>query len=333
MTLKLRRIFPAIRVSSLCAMAFNMMRITCRKSSALRETKLTLRRPKTIFEAKCRRNVYGLLLCIAVASGCVTVPLRDRTLSADRIAQTEGFTKSHVKAGPFILTAYHRFNTPGEPLTVYIEGDGYAWVSRMLLSDDPTPRQPLVLELAGIDPAPNVLYLARPGQYTAGGVAPCNALYWSDERFSAVVVEAMNEEVENFRRLSQAEHIHLIGYSGGAAIAVLIAARRSDIISLRTIAGNLDSDAVSHYHRVSPLKGSLNPIDMAPALSRLPQRHFVGTKDKVVPLFIAQEFIKRERGSSCAKITSVGSATHTSGWRKRWQELLALPVTCAEDVK
>ena len=41
--------------------------------------------------------------------------------------------------------------------------------------------------------------------------------------------------------------IHLIGYSGGGAIAVLTASRREDVLSVRTIAANLDHSAHELY--------------------------------------------------------------------------------------
>lgn len=265
----------------------------------------------------------ALLLCVA---GCAALfPLNDRCAAADRVADRAGFEKSFIHESGFTLTAFTRFTKKGDPLHLYIEGDGTAWLSRTRLSEDPTPRTPLVLELAALDPASNVAYLARPGQYAANGSPGCDAAYWSEKRFSGEVVEAMNRAIDDLCRQTAAGAVHLVGYSGGAAIAVLVAARRSDVASLRTVAGNLDPDAVNRYHRVSSMKGSLDPMDAAANLKNIPQRHFVGSQDGVIPPGIAESFLRRAGKPDFRGITVVPGATHIKGWSERWKELLALP--------
>lgn len=266
----------------------------------------------------------ALLLC---AAGCAAIiSQNDRYVAADRVADRAGFEKSFIRASSFTLTAFTRFTKKGDSLHVYIEGDGAAWLSRTRLSDDPTPQTPLVMELAALDPASNVAYLARPGQYAAEGVPDCDGAYWSEKRFSSEVVEAINKALDALRDRAGSREIHLIGYSGGAAVAVLTAARRSDVESLRTVAGNLDPEAVNRYHHVSPVKDSLNPMDAALKLRDLPQRHFAGSKDTVVPPGIARSFLKRAGRRHESGITVVEGATHTRGWQERWKELLAIPL-------
>ena len=272
------------------------------------------------------RFLMLFMLLLPAGAGCSSMsPLMNRGAAADRIARDGGFEKSFIKTKSFTLTAYCRCTKPGDPLNLYIEGDGSAWLSRRRLSADPTPRNPLVLELAGMDPAANVAYLSRPGQYTATDSSQCDPSYWSDKRFSSEVVDALNDATETLRTRTRASRINLIGYSGGAALAALIAAKRNDVVSLRTVAGNLDPVAVNRYHHVSPLDGSLNPMDAAVKLKGLPQRHFVGSKDAVVPPFIAQSFMKRAGNQDDGKITIVEGASHANGWRKRWKSLLAIP--------
>ncbi len=266
-------------------------------------------------------------------SGCAgRMSFMDRISAADRIAGKAGFNNSLVKTDSFTLKAYHRIEKPGRPLTVYIEGDGHAWVSRKRLSRNPTPRDSLVLDLAAMDPSDNVVYIARPCQYVFPDLEPLyDSSYWSEKRFSEIVISAMDQAIDKFKGNAGAEKINLIGYSGGAAVAVLIAARRQDVASLRTVAGNLNHEEVTRYHRTSPLKGSLNPIDVAPSLARLPQRHFVGEKDRVVPPFIARSFARRLGDNRCIQITEVKGGTHKTGWRKYWRGLLAMPVVCIKD--
>lgn len=52
---------------------------------------------------------------------------------------------------------------------------------------------------------------------------------------------------------------------------------------LMTVAGNLDPDEVNRHHRVSPLKDSQNPMEMAGLLRGLPLRHFVGSQTPLSP--------------------------------------------------
>jgi len=267
-----------------------------------------------------------LSLCFLLMVGCATLLPQNRYAVANRIAAAAGFQKSAISTSSFTLTAYMRVKNPGGPIHVYIEGDGTAWLSRTRLSGDPTPRTPLVLELAVLDPASNVAYLARPGQYAADGVPDCDAAYWSGKRFSNDVVEAINKTVDTLRDRAGSREIHLIGYSGGAAVAALIAARRSDAASLRTVAGNLDPEAVNRYHHVSPMKDFLNPMDAAEKIRDLPQRHFVGSQDTVVPPGIARSFLKRAGRRDSSGITVVEGATHTRGWQEHWKELLVIPL-------
>lgn len=280
------------------------------------------------FASSFRRSCLVLFLAglIAAAGGCAsTGPSCDRYGAADRVAATGNLTKHSIETKEFAITAYTRLSRPGADLTVYVEGDGSAWLSPKQLSTDPTPARPLVLQMAALDPARNVAYLARPGQYAPGLLPGCDPLYWSDRRFSPEVVEAMNEAVEWLRDRAGSGRVHLIGYSGGAAIAVLIASRRGDVASLRTVAGNLDTEAVNCHHGVSPLSGSLNPIDEAERLRGLPQRHFAGAKDTVVPHFVIRSFLKRAGDRDDRRLVMVEDVSHSRGWLEKWGELLAIP--------
>lgn len=93
------------------------------------------------------------------------------------------------------------------------------------------------LKLAALDASPNVVYLARPCQYVWSPL--CSDIYWTDRRFAVEVVEAMSAAID--RLILPGQKLHLVGYSGSGAVAVLVAARRPDVVSLRTIAGNLDT--------------------------------------------------------------------------------------------
>ncbi|MFH1209158.1 MAG: alpha/beta hydrolase [Candidatus Omnitrophota bacterium] len=281
-------------------------------------------------------RISSLLLFTVLAfslAGCLTVPSASERLSkADTIVQEAGFHRVRVRTSPFLITAYSRIQEHGKDLHIYIEGDGYAWVTRNRVSGDPTPRRPVALELAAEDPAPNVVYLARPCQYTPVEMNPaCEEAYWTDKRFSEEVIRSMDQAVDKFAKDAQSPGIHLIGYSGGGAVAALIAARRQDVKSLRTVAGNLDPTGFNEYHEVSSLdEASLDPMEVAGKLSGIPQYHFTGSEDPIVPAFIAQHFAEKSGIRGCVHVVPVQGADHTDGWTGVWPWLLALPLNCSE---
>ena len=270
-----------------------------------------------------------LMVCFLL-SGCVTSS-SERHVKASEIARANGFEETIVRTQPFAITAYSRIREPGKPLQVYIEGDGYAWVTRSRASGDPTPRKPMLLSLAAEDSSPNVVYLARPCQYTPDELrSNCREFFWTEGRFAEPVIASMDQALGSFMRKAQAPTADLIGYSGGAAVAILVAARRQDISSLRTIAGNLDPEVVSEYHGVSPLAGSLDPAAVANRIAGLPQLHFLGGEDEIIPLAATESFLKKMGDGRCFQTKTLPDATHDNGWKEAWPVLAALPVTCRE---
>ena len=259
--------------------------------------------------------------------GCATAPMFVNRLSvADDIVVKTEFIKEYIKAGGFTLMTYQRFNRCSDSVTIYIEGDGRAWETKHKLSDDPTPSNPVALRLAAVDPSGNVAYIARPGQYYLPGFLECDSKYWSGFRFSPEVVKSFNIAIDILKGKSGSKHVELVGYSGGGAIAILVAARRNDVITLRTVAGNLDSKALSAYHRVSQLNGSMNPLDVAEKVAYIPQRHFVSVSDSVVPLSITESFAGKIGDYGYESITIAEGTNHAAGWQKVWSSLLDVPL-------
>lgn len=250
----------------------------------------------------------------------------DPRLHASALAGRAQLQHEQIAAGPFVLTAYARITRADLPLTVYIEGDGFAWRSRNRPSDDPTPRKAVGLQLAAADPGPNVLYLARPCQYTPMSANPgCKVGYWTGKRYAEEVVQALNTAVS--RRLAPGQPVQLVGYSGGGALAVLIAARRNDVVAVRTVAGNLDVGGVNRLHEVSAMPESLDPIDVASRVARVPQLHVSGARDSIVPPAIAQGFARA--AGPCARVWIEPGMSHESDWSAIWPRLLAEAPGCA----
>ena len=122
--------------------------------------------------------------------------------------------------------------------------------------------------------------------------------------------------------------VRLVGYSGGAAVAVLVAAGRRDLLDLRTVAGNVSTSRFAAMHRVSPYVGSLDPANAADRLARVPQIHFVGGRDTIVPRMIAEDYAARVGASSCVLIATVAMASHNQGWAETWPTLSGQRPVC-----
>lgn len=262
------------------------------------------------------RLPLALTLALILA-GCAGGPAERRDHAA-LLAGQGGLHRVDFDAGPFVLAGQMRGQGP--VLTAYIEGDGLAWVTRYQVSDDPTPREPVALELAVRDPAPAVLYLGRPCQY----VGPhqqrnCDFRYWTTHRFAAEVIEATGTALDQAKQRSGAQRLVLVGYSGGGTIAALVAARRNDVAALITVAAPLDHAAWTDHHRVTPLTGSLNPVSEAARLLGVPQRHFVGAEDDIVPPQIQASFLAR--AGSRDRQSVIAGADHHCCWARQWLEL------------
>lgn len=246
------------------------------------------------------------------------------------IAQTSSFEKEIMNAAPFALTTYQRINQPSpQSANIYIEGDGLAWLSRSTPSLNPTPSNPIALKLATADPAPNVIYLARPCQYS-GRIdgKPCDQKYWMSSRYAPEVLSSYNTALDALKNKHGFTSFNIIGFSGGGTIAALLAGQRNDITSLRTVAGNLDHKAHSQYHKVSPLSGSFNPPDYAVRLKHIPQHHFIGADDKIVPPKIYQSYKSKIGNSPCINASILPNTIHSDGWENQWSELLKNKPKC-----
>ena len=261
-----------------------------------------------------------LVLCCAVLAGsCSRISAESRSDYAADIARKAGLRYSEVDTSLFTLAAYSRLGSSVD-ISVYIEGDGFAYVTPWRLSSDPTPLTPTALILAAADPAESVVYLARPCQFVdLRNERNCSDKYWSSHRFAEEVISSYDQVLNRIKKSARGTKFHLVGYSGGGAVAVLLAARRDDIKSLRTVAGYLDHVALNEAKGVAPLWGSLDPIKVAASLAGVPQVHYSGGRDKVIPRWVSKSFMKMVGDSVCARSVTVDQAGHESGWKEFWR--------------
>lgn len=281
---------------------------------------------KLVLSGQFKNGLVVLLVILLL--GCASRD-PDPYRALDRLASAHGFSKRYLDSGTFQLLSLQRVTALGQPVNIYLEGDGAAWRTRSQLAVDPTPHQQLVMELAALDPAANVVYLARPCQYVIreGLGRGCEPTFWSSARFGETMVEAVNRSIDLIRDTTKTSHLNLIGYSGGGALAVLVAARRDDVVSLRTIAGNLDHQAFTNYHHVTSLTGSLDLSRVAGIVEQIPQIHFTGQEDEIIPTMIAENFLaQQDQATSCAELVQVERVGHHAGWTAAWPELLKRPL-------
>ena len=189
-------------------------------------------------------------------------------------------------------------------------------LNRSTQSSDPTPNTHTGLQLALAHPS-NAAYLARPCQYQLT-TQPCPSKYWLESRFAEEVIAEMDIAISRIKSQLAAKWLNIVGYSGGAAVAALITARRDDIIRLVTIAGNLDHKTWTQHHIVPPLLGSLNPMQVRDKLKDLPQWHFVGGRDIIIPSSLAVSF---SRNFSHSEIVSFPKYTHNCCWIEKWPQI------------
>jgi dienelactone hydrolase len=223
------------------------------------------------------RCLIALLAFIALPA-CTSPAAR-----IDRIATRAGLVREIVPGASFRHVIYRpaapRF---GAELHVYIEGDGTPYLDRDTVAADPTPRAPLALYLMRLDPAPS-LYLGRPCYFGLAENPGCGASYWTLKRFAPEVVQSLAAALEVEISRTGQRHLTLIGHSGGATLALLVADRVPEVERVITIAGNLDVAGWTRLHHYEPLSGSLDPLTSGPHRSTVELIHFAGADDPTIP--------------------------------------------------
>lgn len=263
---------------------------------------------------------YGIALLCLTFLGCAS---HTPQTTAEKISKLGRLQAAEIKGEEFVLRVYYRFDRPGAPLHVYIEGDGRAWLSRTRASRNPSPKNPVALRLAEKDSTENVMYIARPCQYVSFKKNPqCEFPYWTHKRFAPEIIDSVSAVIEIGKKRARAKRLDIIGFSGGGTVAVLVAARRRDVNSIRTVAGNLDHKAWTQYHKIDPLSGSLNSADVAKSVAHIPQVHYVGGQDEIIGKYVAESYRSKAGRADCIKIKTVSGFTHSKGWEKIWKNLI-----------
>lgn len=229
------------------------------------------------------------------------------------VTPPDDFTYYETQTRTFKLASWQKITNPNAPYKFYIEGDGYAFNRRGYPTDNPTPCGTFMREIAFNDPSPNVIYLARPCQYVSDDF--CAQRHWTTARFAPEVIHSTTEIIQ---QIAPNQELILIGYSGGAQVAGLIAATQQNlqIKKLITIAGNLDHEAWTNRKNLYPLSESMSLESYQTQYAAFPQTHYVGGLDTVIPPEITQTFVFDPNN-----IVFLPSATHGTGFESVYPQI------------
>ena len=115
------------------------------------------------------------------------------------------------------------------------------------------------------------------------------------------------------------KEIHLVGYSGGAGIAMYLGSiNNQSISSIRTVAGNINHNVLTQLLNISNLSKSLNFYPIVEKTKKVPQVHYYGLEDKVVPNQLQISYKNQNVDNNCINISSV-KASHIKGWEDFWR--------------
>jgi hypothetical protein len=251
-----------------------------------------------------RLTLLLLIFAISACSGNGIEQQADRYGFATELIAGEGFLhRVVVKAGQ------------GQVTHVYIEGDGRPWLHQRQIAKDPTAEKLLMLELMSEDPA-SAIYLGRPCYFDARS-ANCSPRWWTDKRYAQEVVVSMNAALD--RVIAPNRQLVIFGHSGGGSLAMLLAARRDDVLAVVTLAANLDIALWAETHRYTPLTESLNPAQQEPLPASLLQHHYLGEDDSQVTVGMIVPTVARQ---TRAEFYLLENVSHSCCWQAQWPQIL-----------
>ena len=259
------------------------------------------------------KQIIKVFIILISLSSCISSPseMKEQVSLSSKL---QGFSNKTYNTNNFKIFSLQKISDNSSPINIYIEGDGRAWLSKRVVSPNPTPRNLFLVNLAQSDNSLNVIYFARPCQFVEDD--KCSKQYWTTDRFSQPVIDSYREILSQYKD----RDINFIAYSGGAAVAILLASEMDNVRSIKTIAGNLDYKAFAEYHKVTPLKDEMDIDSAIKKISNITQTHYMGGKDEVITDAVFNSFKNKienfESNSGHIKFITVPHATHTKGWDK-----------------
>ena len=271
---------------------------------------------------------HKLIAFLIFLSGCQLNSI-NKNQSTLALENQKGLIKTTLSTHFYDIQSWLPQQQTSPILRIYIEGDGRAWLRKGRASGDPTPKHRLVHSLMLNDSKADIAYLARPCQYVMSTL--CTRQSWTFGRYDPPAIQSINQAINKIKHRLSYKEIELVGYSGGATIALLIAAKRDDVASVRTIAGNLTPHFTNRYHQVTEMPTADTPLNHTTQLMNIPQLHFFGSEDRVIPKQISKHYKLQFDQKECIKLQEAEAASHGRGWSKRWKDLLNEKFDCRQE--
>ncbi len=263
---------------------------------------------------KRRTSVLLMLAGLLMLTACAAPATR-----LDHQAQSLGMQAGIVEGDRF----KHRTYSQQEPcaggrLHVYLEGDGLAWLPGNRVSLDPTPPHSCLMPLMAMDTA-SAVYLGRPCYHGFANERGCHPSLWTQGRYGEQIIQSMVKALLGIMPERKCQAV-LIGYSGGGAMAMLIASRMSERIrGVVTLAGNLNVEDWTTRHGYAALDQSKDPAHLPPLPPSLFQIHVAGGKDDNIPATVIATEAARQKG---ARYLLVPQLAHDCPEPKLWNGIL-----------
>lgn len=235
---------------------------------------------------------HGILLAGLLLTGCAWMT-----------PNPSGFIDKKIETEYLTFSVWEKEGIEkGKPLRIYIEGDG-----------NPNPSDKIALYYAEQDETQNVIYLGRPCQWSEDKICKSKPEIYKEQRFHPEIIREVEEVVLYLKDKYKSPEIELIGYDGGATIALDLASQMN-IDRVITIAGILDTNAYSRHNDLSEMPDAQNPADKLSVLADVKQIHYVGSEDEITPRRVAERFIAKMQNPKSAEVRSVNGVGHTN-WK------------------